>query len=457
MFKKWQGGARWTFNACVDLTQTDSVPVDADDIALAELFRLEAGEHKWWPQQPGSRQAWYCALPPTSKQIHTEWLVKAKQLWRAQAECSGDDKRLEELEEQVRRTLVSSQQHQPTLFELVCNDDSPAVQANPWLLKVPRDIREKSVHDFIAARKEGMRRVKNGKIKFFQMHYRSSKAGVQSFYLRHRGFKNGVNWSKLWNKDLPLRLQDKTRKHPVLHRLDCDSRIVYKRPDKFFLAQSDYSKRHVDVSENQARHPVIALDPNNRTFQVGYDPLGNIIEFAPNAQKRIWDMGERMDKLQSIADSSSTLHRTRWHIRHRRLPRLRTQLRDLVKDVHCKTSSFLCKNYKVVLLPDFKTSFMVRRENADDGQRRRINNKTARTMMTWSHCLFKRRLIEKAEEYGTKVVIVNEAYTTRCCSICGVVGDRFSGERFLCAGCGARMARDHNSSKNILLRNCNGL
>ncbi len=52
-----------------------------------------------------------------------------------------------------------------------------------------------------------------------------------------------------------------------------------------------------------------------------------------------------------------------------------------------------CVNYKVVLLPKFEISKMVRK-----GQRR-IGSKTARVMATWSNYSFKQRFLLKSAEY----------------------------------------------------------
>ena len=70
--------------------------------------------------------------------------------------------------------------------------------------------------------------------------------------------------------------------------------------------------------------------------------------------------------------------------------RIHKRIRYVVDDCHHKLAKWLCENYRVILLPEFRIQGMVRR-----GQRR-INSKTARAMCTWSHYRFQQHLIHKA-------------------------------------------------------------
>jgi IS605 OrfB family transposase len=57
-----------------------------------------------------------------------------------------------------------------------------------------------------------------------------------------------------------------------------------------------------------------------------------------------------------------------------------------------------------------------------------------------------------ASRRGSRVVLVNPAYTSQICSKCGCLGKR-TGDRFHCAsGCGEVMQADQNAAVNILAR-----
>jgi predicted RNA-binding Zn-ribbon protein involved in translation (DUF1610 family) len=51
-----------------------------------------------------------------------------------------------------------------------------------------------------------------------------------------------------------------------------------------------------------------------------------------------------------------------------------------------------------------------------------LSSKTARAMLTWAHFRFKQHLLHKIREYPwCRVVLVNEAYTSKTCTECGHV------------------------------------
>ena len=128
--------------------------------------------------------------------------------------------------------------------------------------------------------------------------------------------------------------------------------------------------------------------------------------------------------------------------------RIRRKIRNLIDDLHKRLAKWLCECYEVVLLPSFETSQMLRK-----GQRR-IGSKTARSMATWSHYRFKQRLLAKAREYPwCKVLIVDEAYTSKTCGMCGHIHQTLRGNKvFRCPHCSFEIDRDVNGARNILLR-----
>jgi transposase len=61
--------------------------------------------------------------------------------------------------------------------------------------------------------------------------------------------------------------------------------------------------------------------------------------------------------------------------------------------------------------------------------KRRIGSKTARAMVTWSHT-FRQRLLDKAREYPwCKVVLVDEAHTSKTCVRCGHIHRSLGGSK----------------------------
>jgi len=130
------------------------------------------------------------------------------------------------------------------------------------------------------------------------------------------------------------------------------------------------------------------------------------------------------------------------------LNRLRKRIRNNISEFHHKFSKWLCQNYHFILLPEFSSSTMVQRK------KRVINSKTALAMLTWSHFRFRQILSAKIKEYPfSKLILVDEAFTSKTCSECGWINEKLGGSKiFNCLRCGQRSDRDFNGSRNILLR-----
>ncbi len=147
-----------------------------------------------------------------------------------------------------------------------------------------------------------------------------------------------------------------------------------------------------------AGHGVVSLDPGVRTFQTCFDTDGLIAEWGEADMTKLFQDCYAADRLQkrisNTKGNSTKKHRRRmaWH----RLQKIRNK----VKEVHKKLSTWLYENYRVVPLPKFETQQMARRRH------RKLCSKTARGMCTWAHYRFRQTLLGKAELYSWCKVVV---------------------------------------------------
>lgn len=98
----------------------------------------------------------------------------------------------------------------------------------------------------------------------------------------------------------------------------------------------------------------------------------------------------------------------------------------MVKELHNKTAIFLCSNYKRILLPEFKVKDILKnigiskvKEIQNPIVRARVNKMYKRVkfvLLNLSHYRFRQHLTNKCAEYGCQLEIVNEAYTSQCCT-----------------------------------------
>ena len=127
--------------------------------------------------------------------------------------------------------------------------------------------------------------------------------------------------------------------------------------------------------------------------------------------------------------------------------RLRWQIRDLVDEMHRKAADFLTRRYAVIAIGDLQT------KRLSEKPKRKIGRKSVRAMLTWAHYRFRQHLLHKAAERGVRVLVVNEAYTSKTCSNCGWVKQNLGGAKaWTCSGCGIRHDRDINGARGIYLR-----
>ncbi|CAG8631359.1 12161_t:CDS:1, partial [Cetraspora pellucida] len=102
---------------------------------------------------------------------------------------------------------------------------------------------------------------------------------------------------------------------------------------------------------------------------------------------------------------------------------------NLRNKLHKKTINYLTKNYDEIIIPEVGVKNIVKRE------KRKIKSKVMRSILTWSHYMFKQRLKSKAKETGIKIVIQDEAYTSKTSSNCGDIQNIGGKKIYKCKNC----------------------
>lgn len=106
-----------------------------------------------------------------------------------------------------------------------------------------------------------------------------------------------------------------------------------------------------------------------------------------------------------------------------------------------KLSHALVQNYDRIACEDLQIRNMVR------------NHHLSKSILDAGWGIFKQMLTNKAVDAGRQVVFVDPAYTSKCCSNCGVeLQDLDLSTRWVECACGLSLDRDHNAAINILNR-----
>ena len=368
------------------------------------------------------------------------------------------DKRLEKLDPKTNKPLTLLKY----LRSEVVNEDSPAMQQNSWLKEVGYDIRDAALQDALTAYTTGLKKLTDKTISQFKLQFRSRKKSTsESLYLRSRWINQKENKPRLldikWpktNSPMTLFLSNGAKQQVKIEK---DCRLQRTNRNEYYLCVPiEYEKPAVSMVENQDHEKntglrVCSIDPGVRTFQTIYDITnGQLIEVAPRDIGKIMRLSCHIDKMISQKDRQM---RSKMKYRISRvIKRTRNRIRNLIDEVHKQLAKFLAVSYDLIILPEFETSHMIRKLN------RKIGSKSARSMVTWAHYRFRQRVICKARQFGSKVVLVDESYTSKTCSSCGnIKHDLGAAKQYRCLTCDICIDRDANGAKNIFLKNYEAL
>jgi putative transposase len=316
-----------------------------------------------------------------------------------------------------------------------CINESVVKKENSWVLETPYDVRDEAMNDFL----KSLTYLKTTGKKF-ELKYRTKKDSSQSIVVCSKHYKSaGMFFPKFLGKK-PIRGYTT----PLPDKLNHDTRLQRTRMGEFYLCVLSPADSYLTISNNDN---IISLDPGVRTFMTGYDPSGTCYEWGKNDMKNIFRIAYAADKIQSEITSEEIKHKKRYRLKKAML-RLNKRIKCLVNDLHEKLSKWLVENYKVIIIPEFNTSRMVKRKN------RMINSKTARAMVTWSHFAFRQKLLNKSKEYPEcRLIFVSEEYTSKTCGCCGELHHKLKSKKvFYCKHCKIVIDRDYNGARNILLK-----
>ena len=326
--------------------------------------------------------------------------------------------------------------------------------SHEWLKDIPYDILDSAFHDLIKARSAIQAKNKNQRQKgqstnsFSTFHFRSRRDPQQVLEVRKRWW-NLKESSKSQFASLFGPRVNKCRVGVVLpETLETDVLLRYDRLGRYFWCIPQQIEPQSSDKTPTNYHSTIALDPGVRTFQTCYDADGMVMEWGAGDMNGIFRLCYNADKIQIKVNQAINYQQRRR--RRKALYRINEKIRNRVKELHCKLAVWLCSNYKVILLPKFKTQNMIRRGC------RKLRSKTARAMCTWSHYKFQQVLLQKSQLYPwCKVIICDESYTSKTCGQCGTIHSKLGGNKvFKCPSksCNYQADRDVSASRNILLR-----
>ena len=273
--------------------------------------------------------------------------------------------------------------------------------------------------------------------------FRSCRSPVKSFKLQKPNWKQGVTYPTHKTLDgikLATLAVNSSEELPL--EMPSDFSIILDRGRWFITYTLEEKMEHIKSFEK----PIFS-DSGVRCFQTLFDG-NNIIEIGKDSISRIVVLCKRLDSILSqVAKATGRKEkRNRFNLR-KKAERLRIKIRNLVDECHKKTACWLTKNYTDIFIPTFESSQMVKKT------KRKLNSKTARNMLTWSHYRFEQTLKFYCQKRGVRLHLITEEYTSKTCSKCGHIHFKLgSNKHFKCPDCGHSIPRDFNGAINIALK-----
>lgn len=334
----------------------------------------------------------------------------------------------------------------PKLRPLVMQSDEtiPEGHEMAWQKEVPYDTRQEAIADAIQSYKNNLDALKHGRIKFFDVKFRSKKATTQSFRVN----QNALNIEKrtIFVQRLKKRSKLRFRKRDVSKyledgTLDGNFMIIRTKPGRWYICLP--RTREAPIFENPVYKSVF-LDPGVRSFQTFYSPDGVCGKIGGDeVNSKLQKLARRHDKLWSVSDGKDVVSKTKSNIRAR-CAVIRHKMKSHVDDLHWQTCSFLCNTFQNIFLPRFEVAKMVKGSP--------LGSDITRKMLQLSHGKFRERLLSYAKTKHRNVYLVGEEYTTRTCGGCGRLKQMEGNKVYDCPSCGERIDRDYNGARNICLK-----
>jgi IS605 OrfB family transposase len=407
-----------------------------------------------------------------------------------------------ELESYEFKELLFKQNEKRIRNDLVTEKKNPYFTniKNRFLLKTAKTIRQQAVFECVYRYKTLKQMRLQNKLKFFVFKKkRDDNRKTRSINLEKSNIKydNSTESLKIYiNGREDKEYEDgewnyfkrKQNKRILESEMKTQSKLQITPTGKYYLLLTIKEKKK--EYKNMNKQNVVSIDPGIRTFYTCYDmdrvyklkgdfkteqqeqdylkrilkdemkikewyrikkrkELNNQIykTIEENIEKGEEEIELKVEEVKTRIGKPEILIKTIKKEIRKRIQKIEEKMKNKRKEFGHKVSKFLVDKYETIVLATLNVKEMVKKKNS------KLRTKTRRDFLSIGHTQVISKIREKAKRCGTRLLEVNERYTSKTCGRCGYVKRDLGGsEWYKCNKCKVEMCRDVNGARNILLR-----
>ena len=287
----------------------------------------------------------------------------------------------------------------------------------PWMYETNKDANQRPFTNLQSAFERFFK--KQGRYPKFK------KKGLKdSFYISNDKFK--VNDNKFWIPKLGwVKGAEKLRFEGKINSANIKRKASY-----WFIVISVITEIESKICENQT---VVGVDLGVKTLATLSD--GKILESLNPLRSKLSRLRLLQRRASRKVKGSSNRRKA-----NQRVAKVHYKISCQRKDILDKLTTYLCKNYKVIVIEELNVSGMLK------------NHHLALSISDLGFGEFRRQLEYKYKLYGNTLIVADRWFpSSKMCLGCGQVKETLllSKREFVCEHCGQVIDRDQNAAINL--------
>lgn len=297
--------------------------------------------------------------------------------------------------------------------------------------KVNSHVLDGAIKEVCKNYKSCLTNLKNGNITHFRLRYIKYTKPTKIIQIEKNFISSKKNTfcSTIFPNDFKFSAKFDLKKH-----INNDFLIQYdNKTNEFFLINPIKNNK---IKTFTPKKKTISLDPGIRTFLMGFSNK-KCVDICSNLKKKL---NKYLKKISNVANKSKCIIKkvNRHYYR---------KIKNVINDMHWKVINYLTRNYDNIIIGNMSTKNIVVNRVGNY-----LHGRTKQIGLMMRLYVFKQRLQYKCNLLNIGYSEVDEAYTSKTCTVCGYENKKTSKKLFKCEYCNYKIDRDVNGARNIMLK-----